>query len=313
MTSFPSLIVADIGNSRVKYALWKNVAPRDHIPEESFADPTPDLSLTSGWLGEITKSLTSSARWVISSVNRAKTTTLLNIVASTRPNDVVCVLTLNDIPIECQYDFPEKLGIDRVVAAFAAVKRVPPGTPFIVVDVGTAATVDYVDSHGVFRGGAILPGARLVAEALKAKTDALPFVEQFESTATAASASSFQEAILEFAPDYPATETQKAIRLGMVYSLVGAVTSFYLKTSAVIKKQQGDYAALELVFAGGDAALTEFHFNRFFDDLTSVYGFQPMKPRTTVIDNLVTNGLHDLTKLLDQRCFHTPERLHRVD
>ena len=47
----------------------------------------------------------------------------------------------------------------------------------VVVDVGTAVTVDYLDEQGVFHGGAILPGITMSARALHEFTDLLPLIE----------------------------------------------------------------------------------------------------------------------------------------
>lgn len=69
---------------------------------------------------------------------------------------------------------PERVGADRLVAAFAA--RELHGSPVIIVDLGTATTVDGVDSSGAFAGGAILPGPELAARALARATAQLPAI-----------------------------------------------------------------------------------------------------------------------------------------
>ena len=64
------------------------------------------------------------------------------------------------------------LGTDRMLAAVAAAML--HGRPVIVVDIGSAVTVDLVDSEGVFRGGIILAGAGMRLRALAQFTSALP-------------------------------------------------------------------------------------------------------------------------------------------
>ncbi|MGQ9601890.1 MAG: type III pantothenate kinase [Candidatus Bipolaricaulia bacterium] len=64
------------------------------------------------------------------------------------------------------------LGTDRMLAAIAAAKLY--GRPVIVVDIGSAVTVDLVDKDGVFRGGLILAGAGMRLRALAQFTSALP-------------------------------------------------------------------------------------------------------------------------------------------
>jgi type III pantothenate kinase len=46
-----------------------------------------------------------------------------------------------------------------------------------VIDAGTAITVDFVDGTGVFHGGAIAPGVRMMCRALQAGAPRLPLVE----------------------------------------------------------------------------------------------------------------------------------------
>jgi type III pantothenate kinase len=61
-------------------------------------------------------------------------------------------------------DDPREVGADRVVNALAAKERY--GGPAIVVDFGTATTLDVVSAEGDYLGGAIAPGLAISAEAL---------------------------------------------------------------------------------------------------------------------------------------------------
>ena len=74
-------------------------------------------------------------------------------------------------------DEPDAVGIDRVFGALAAKSMVPAGTPAITVDVGTAVTVNLIDADGVFQGGAIFPGPRLMGLALHQHTAKLPLID----------------------------------------------------------------------------------------------------------------------------------------
>ena len=73
------------------------------------------------------------------------------------------------------YDDPAQLGVDRLAAATAAHRAAPAAA--VVVDAGTALTVDAIDAEGTFRGGAIAPGLGLGLNALSAGTSLLPQVE----------------------------------------------------------------------------------------------------------------------------------------
>lgn len=62
------------------------------------------------------------------------------------------------------YENPHEVGADRIVNAVAAIAA--HGAPVIVVDFGTATTLDVVDSSGAYLGGAIAAGIETSAEAL---------------------------------------------------------------------------------------------------------------------------------------------------
>ena len=72
-------------------------------------------------------------------------------------------------------DSDEHLGADRSVACVAAMAKY--GKPLIVLDFGTATTVDAVDAEGVYQGGCISAGLRVSTEALFSKAAMLPHVE----------------------------------------------------------------------------------------------------------------------------------------
>jgi type III pantothenate kinase len=72
-------------------------------------------------------------------------------------------------------EMPQEVGADRIVNAVAAHDRC--GSAAIVVDFGTATTVDAISSRGQYLGGAIAPGIEIGAEALFARAAKLPRVE----------------------------------------------------------------------------------------------------------------------------------------
>jgi type III pantothenate kinase len=74
-----------------------------------------------------------------------------------------------------RYDAPHEVGADRIVNAIAAYERF--GGPVIVVDFGTATTLDVVASDGAYIGGAIAPGVETSAEALFQKAARLSMVD----------------------------------------------------------------------------------------------------------------------------------------
>ena len=69
----------------------------------------------------------------------------------------------------------QTVGQDRLLCAIGAFNVVKQAC--IVVDLGTAITVDFVDGEGVFHGGAILPGIGMMFESLHEKTAHLPMLK----------------------------------------------------------------------------------------------------------------------------------------
>lgn len=80
------------------------------------------------------------------------------------------------LPIGVRYSSRQSLGNDRVAAAAGAV-ALHPGSCSLVVDAGTAVTIDVVSDRGVFLGGNIAPGVSLRLRSLHNYTDRLPLVE----------------------------------------------------------------------------------------------------------------------------------------
>ncbi len=113
------------------------------------------------------------------------------------------------IPLQLDVDAPAKVGIDRLLNAVATNVIRPPNRPAIVIDTGTAATVDFLDAAGRFCGGAILPGFALSAEALHDYTALLPLLT-----------------VRELANDPPVAtgrNTSDAIRSGIYWGHAGAL------------------------------------------------------------------------------------------
>jgi len=79
-----------------------------------------------------------------------------------------------DLGITLEIAKPASVGADRL-ASLAGAAALAPGHR-IVVDAGTAVTIDGLDPAGVFRGGAIAPGLDLGAAALHQRTAQLPLV-----------------------------------------------------------------------------------------------------------------------------------------
>jgi type III pantothenate kinase len=158
-------------------------------------------------------------RWFAVSVNRAIEAQFAAWIRAQRPLDSYTLLQHRDFPLDIDLRAPERVGTDRLAAAVAANELRPPQRSAIVVDAGTAVTVDLITNDGVFRGGAILPGIRTAAEALASATDALPLLENLD---------------LSSAPAAIGKSTQEAMRSGIVWGCVGAVRELILQLSAAV-------------------------------------------------------------------------------
>lgn len=78
------------------------------------------------------------------------------------------------IPVGRQLDPETIVGEDRLLNAAAAYDVLKQAC--VVVDAGTALTIDFVDGAGTFHGGAIAPGAQLMLDSLHEHTSQLPEV-----------------------------------------------------------------------------------------------------------------------------------------
>ena len=94
---------------------------------------------------------------------------------ATRRDRPLVVATAGTVPLAVRTDRPQEAGADRLVNALAAARLY--GTPAVVVDFGTATTLDCVAADGAYVGGAIAPGLELGLEALAARTAKLPRIE----------------------------------------------------------------------------------------------------------------------------------------
>lgn len=77
--------------------------------------------------------------------------------------------------IKINYENPRAIGADRIVNAVGAFEHY--GGPLIVIDIGTATTIDVVAENGDFLGGVIAPGLMSAADSLFTSTAKLPRIE----------------------------------------------------------------------------------------------------------------------------------------
>jgi len=85
-------------------------------------------------------------------------------------------VSVKDVPIKVNYDFPDEIGADRLVNAYAGVK-IYPLSNLIIVDFGTATTFDIVTGEGSYEGGLIMTGILTSLRALEEKASKLPHID----------------------------------------------------------------------------------------------------------------------------------------
>lgn len=166
-----NLLVLNLGNSRLALGVFRG-GELDHSERIG-------IDQKSEWPAAIAKAWNSiksldSPSVVGASVNPPLEGPLDQIVQEACDRKVQWVGRQIEIPINVLTDEPEKTGIDRILNIAAAFEQMQKAC--VVVDAGTAITVNCCNEGGDFIGGAIAPGARLMLDALHEKTASLPAV-----------------------------------------------------------------------------------------------------------------------------------------
>jgi type III pantothenate kinase len=146
-------------------------------------------------------------------------------IAGRRP---LLVADATTIPLPVSLEHPAQIGADRLLAAWAA--REAHGAPVVVVDLGTATTIDAVDAEGRFVGGVIAPGPALQVAALASGTALLPPVP------------------VEPPPSPIGQDTIEAIQAGTVLGHVEAVSGMVRRVARALG------SAPAVVLTGGGSA-----------------------------------------------------------
>lgn len=141
--------------------------------------------------------------------------------------------------VKNHYKLPTQLGSDRFVALVAARKAFPDNC-CIVVDCGTAVTVDALTNTGEFCGGVIIPGLKLWGDSLIGRADQLD---------------EHQEQIIQlFAKD-----TAQAIGTGSVLGLTSAIEGLCVRMSLALQESNQAQTDPKFIICGGDADLVSQH------------------------------------------------------
>ena len=170
------LLAIDIGNTNVSVgafagdelkASWRLSTDRRRMADE-YRPLLGELLRQQGWTFQFIRAA------AIASVVPPVLQQLSNALASERVEVLVLSAAL-DFGLPIQYAPPESVGADRLANAIAVQDTY--GRPAIIVDLGTATTLDVLDAGGTYIGGAIAPGIETSVDGLFESAFALPRLE----------------------------------------------------------------------------------------------------------------------------------------
>jgi type III pantothenate kinase len=249
--STSGLLAIDVGTSRVKLGWFPDAAacdsekpsqlpiaaPRLPEPAETIAIPHRGVP-ESDFAEELSDSLKPfaelGARVGVASVDTKPVGSLLQVLRSCQRLSLPRMLEVLQLQIDLGVQQPNRLGIDRALAAMAVNRIRTARTPAIVVSLGTACTVNLISADGVFQGGAILPGFAMASQALHQGTAQLPLVSPEN---------------LLLPENAVGKNTAEAIAAGVYWGMVGAIEKLINEQSRANDKPP------QLFLTGGNAPL----------------------------------------------------------
>ncbi|HEY7328977.1 MAG TPA: type III pantothenate kinase [Gemmataceae bacterium] len=213
-------VVVDVGNTRIKWGLCGEgaVLTTCSLPH---GDPA-------AWERQMEQWADARGQWVVSGVHPQRRDQLIEWLRQ-RGQRVRLLDDPKDLPLRVLVARPDHVGVDRLLDAVAANHRRTPGTPAAVIDAGSAITVDLIDGNGAFVGGAILPGMRLMAQALHDYTALLPLLAPPDKPRVV-----------------PGTNTPAAMELGIFWAVAGGVQALVSEYRSFCKSR------VEVFLTGGD-------------------------------------------------------------
>lgn len=209
----PTVIAIDIGNTNTSIGLIDTINIRCHekLVFPSHQKPEIFIDHIKNFISTIQNNKPHSIH-ICSVVPSFKT--ILPDIKNTFSKDYSISVLSHDtkLPFTINYDKPKSLGMDRIADFFYAYKKYP-NNDCIIIDAGTAITIDLLITGGEFKGGFILPGPLTQLKSLYNNTSQLPLIKDIRRTDKL----------------YPPQSTNNCIWDGVLYSLAGGIASIVNK------------------------------------------------------------------------------------
>ncbi|MBF0585524.1 type III pantothenate kinase [Prosthecochloris sp. N3] len=167
-------VIVEVGNSVTELALLEGESclARERVPTAGLQGADDVRRVIDSFSG-LRSGLRSAA---VSSVVPRLTALFVDLLSVRLEGDVLEISSALDLPFRFEYFPRTSIGADRLaLLAFGAGRA--SGRAVIVVDLGTAVTIDVLDRNATYRGGMILPGIDLQRAALHERTARLPLVD----------------------------------------------------------------------------------------------------------------------------------------
>lgn len=218
-------LVADEGNSRLKVAIFDGDA-MEYC--QSFAAPT----------SQKIEDFVASARKVDAAIVSTSGEYTFDIISTLKNCGIERVEEFSHttpMPIINLYATPETLGMDRLLSAVDAHNKFP-DKEVLIIDLGTAITIDRLSAKGEFLGGAISPGLKMRFKALNAFTKKLPLLRGGEIDLLRAN----------YVKGKIPSGTKEAIFYGVVEGIINEIEGYLTENEKKL-----------IYFTGGDALFFE--------------------------------------------------------
>jgi len=175
MKNYPVRLVVDIGNTNTNFGVFlknrlnKSFSIKTSTQQRRYRKHIKQI------LRRVQQDYPELTKVIVCSVVPYATRCFSQQAKSELKRKVILVGKDLKVPIKNKYSRPKQVGQDRLVGAYAASFLY--GKPLIIIDLGTAITMDVVSPKGDYVGGIIIPGIELSLQVLFARAALLPLVE----------------------------------------------------------------------------------------------------------------------------------------